>query len=95
MPEPRPLPIRPSLDSSWFALVQQARQGNFGYYQHACGYIEAFALSQLDEMERDGTGGGCDACESGSPNPGDWQPVWIMVREELPAPNYRERPPCE
>ena len=80
MSTPRPLPIRPRLGEEWLASVTQARQGKFGYYQHACGYIEAFALSDLDEMARGGTAGGCDACESGSDDATDWRPVWVMVR---------------
>lgn len=44
-------------------------------YQHRCGRIEAFA-----ELP---SGGGCDACESGSDNPADWRALYVL--EPLPA----------
>lgn len=41
-------------------------------WRHACGHVEAFDETELAEIL-----GGCDACESGSDNPDDWQALWL------------------
>ena len=57
--------------------MPRAVQGQFPYWQHQCGHIEAFTAEQLEEIQ-----GGCDACESGSDDPTDWQPLY--TRRQAP-----------
>lgn len=50
-------------------------------WRHSCGNTEAFTDAQLAEMA-----GGCDACESGSPNPADWRPLYVPADKADVAP---------
>lgn len=58
------------------AEVRQARDGANGkgelLWQHTCGHIEAFCHGALADIK-----GGCDACESSSDNPDDWEPLYV------------------
>lgn len=40
-------------------------------WMHACGFAESFGDDWRPED------GGCDACESGSNDPSDWQPLYV------------------
>lgn len=53
---------------------ERARQGRFLLWQHECGHVEMFPA----DWEPDD--GGCDACESGSDRPADWQPLYVRQR---------------
>lgn len=53
----------------------QARDGDgMPLWMHLCGYVEAFRNVPLDVAP---FGGGCDACDSGYPQPGDWRPLLV------------------
>lgn len=41
-------------------------------WRHSCGNVEAG-----DEGRLAAIGGGCDACESGSPDASEWQPLYV------------------
>lgn len=70
----RPAPI-PQVKGEHLSVVRAySGMGNRGepLWRHACGQVESFPEAQKEEI-----GGGCDACESGSDDPEDWQPVYI------------------
>lgn len=52
--------------------------GNRGLplWRHSCGNVESFGEDWLP------TGGGCDGCESGSPDPAEWQPLYLRASRE-------------
>jgi hypothetical protein len=52
-------------------LYEPARHGDASYWVHACGFVEVWSGDWTP------TDGGCDACESGSDLPADWQPLYI------------------
>jgi hypothetical protein len=45
-------------------------RGDFAAWVHACGHVELWPLPWAPDT------GGCDACESGSVNPGDWRRLY-------------------
>lgn len=49
----------------------RATIGNAAWWQHECGHVEEFVEDPKD--------GGCDACESGSPNAADWRPLYVLA----------------
>jgi hypothetical protein len=55
--------------------VEPARSGHgnrgIPLYRHECGHVESLSAPPED--------GGCDACESGSPDPADWQPLYVAA----------------
>lgn len=46
-------------------------------YVHRCGHVE-----WIRDVDRAEVGGGCDGCESGSPNPSDWRVLYVSVPPE-------------
>lgn len=52
-------------------------------WQHLCGYVEAFRNVPLDEPPY---GGGCDKCDSGYPQTGDWRPLLVEASHRPPGP---------
>lgn len=58
----------------------QAGRTNIGtpivLWMHSCGVAESFGADWRPED------GGCDACESGSPDAADWQPLYVMDGEQ-------------
>lgn len=68
--------------------LARARTGelNDGYplWRHTCGHVEAFLPEELSEIL-----GGCDACESGSNNPKDWQKLYVYEEVKKPKPLER------
>ncbi|SER95947.1 hypothetical protein SAMN05216188_11891 [Lentzea xinjiangensis] len=61
------------------ALVQ-APAGGWGakgvLWQHVCGHVEEWPRAEAPDS------GGCDACESGSPDASDWQPLLVPRRDD-------------
>jgi hypothetical protein len=53
------------------ARYEPAGHGDASYWVHACGWVEVWSGDWTP------TDGGCDACESGSDIPADWQPLYI------------------
>jgi hypothetical protein len=50
---------------------------------HLCGEVDAFRNVPLDEPPH---GGGCDRCDSGYPQPGDWRPLLAEPSLRPPGP---------
>lgn len=57
--------------------VQQGEISGMTLYQHVCGHPEWWPT------EAPPTDGGCDACESGSPNPADWRVLYAADWPEV------------
>jgi hypothetical protein len=55
-------------------ILEQVRSGVEALYIHECGHTE-----WITDSERAAVGGGCDACESGSPRQTDWSPLYRMT----------------
>ncbi|MET0426642.1 MAG: hypothetical protein ABW046_22435 [Actinoplanes sp.] len=58
------------LDRIAARVPQRATWNDAPWYRHRCGYVTTFEPAPQD--------GGCDACESGSPNASDWQALYVM-----------------
>ncbi len=66
-------------------MMKRAMKGPYRLYMHECGYSEAFDGAPEH--------GGCDACESGSNDPRDWQPLFVEVQVKAGPPVRGRRIP--
>jgi hypothetical protein len=76
--DPEPQPAEP-------CIAQAHNEDGVPLWQHLCGYVEAFPIGVL-EKTYDHAGGGCDECDSGYPQRGDWRPLLSEPSHRPPGP---------
>lgn len=65
-------------------IAQAHNEDGVPLWIHLCGYVEAFPAIVL---ERRPDGGGCDRCDSGYPQRGDWRPLLAEASHRPPGPS--------
>lgn len=68
-------------------IAQAHNQDGMPLWIHLCGYVDAFTNVPLD---RPPYGGGCDECDSGYPQLGDWRPLLAEASHRPPGPARRK-----
>jgi hypothetical protein len=69
-----------------FELATLGGRYRYTLWLHRCGHVEGWDVAWKP------ADGGCDACESGSDNPADWQPLYRAVPAESGGALPSDRP---